>query len=161
MVRHTSGLSVLVGSTSPLAAELLTETLVQRVLPMLQLNFGWLLVDAAADVSELLATSHFRSAHNDVVHVNLNQRYRGREVFGAHATVSVAASGGTAQGYAGPSRDAPRYQSNCGERPSTVEADRTSCESRPETSQLRRRKVASSPCTQSFAAGQCGCHRSS
>ncbi len=52
MARHPSGLSVLLGSTGPVAAELLTETLLQRVLPMLQLNFGWLLVDAAPDVSE-------------------------------------------------------------------------------------------------------------
>jgi len=51
-VRHSSGLSVLVGSTGPLAAELLTEKLLQRVLPMLQLNYGWLLVDAAADIAE-------------------------------------------------------------------------------------------------------------
>jgi Flp pilus assembly CpaE family ATPase len=52
LVKHPSGVSLLVGSTSPLTAELLTETLLQRVLPMLQLNFGWLLVDAAGDVSE-------------------------------------------------------------------------------------------------------------
>ena len=46
-----------------------------------------------ADVGELAVTSSYRSAHNGVTHVNLNQRFRGLEVFGAHATVNVASSG--------------------------------------------------------------------
>lgn len=46
-----------------------------------------------ADVDELAVTSAYRSRHNGVTHVNLNQRFEGLEVFGAHATVNVAASG--------------------------------------------------------------------
>jgi MinD-like ATPase involved in chromosome partitioning or flagellar assembly len=52
LVKHSSGLHLLLGGTSPLAAELLTESLVRRVLPMLQLNYGWLLIDAPPDVAE-------------------------------------------------------------------------------------------------------------
>jgi hypothetical protein len=46
-----------------------------------------------ADVADLFVTSSYRSSHNGVTHVNLNQRYQGREVFGGHATVNVAADG--------------------------------------------------------------------
>jgi len=46
-----------------------------------------------ADVSDVFATSNYRSPHNGVVHVNLNQRYQGREVFGGHVTVNVAGNG--------------------------------------------------------------------
>jgi extracellular elastinolytic metalloproteinase len=46
-----------------------------------------------ADVRHLVVTSAFRSRHNGVTHVNLNQRYRDLEVFGGHATVNVAADG--------------------------------------------------------------------
>ncbi|HXV56892.1 MAG TPA: M36 family metallopeptidase [Gaiellaceae bacterium] len=42
-----------------------------------------------ADVGDLVATSTYRSAHSGVAHVNLNQRYRGLEVFGGHVTVNV------------------------------------------------------------------------
>ena len=48
---------------------------------------------ASADVADLFVTSSYRSSHNGVTHVNLNQRYRGLEVFGGHATVNVAADG--------------------------------------------------------------------
>ena len=43
-----------------------------------------------ADVADLVVTSAYRSRHNGVTHVNLNQRYRDLEVFGGHATVNVA-----------------------------------------------------------------------
>ncbi|MGH3013144.1 MAG: M36 family metallopeptidase, partial [Gaiellaceae bacterium] len=46
-----------------------------------------------ADVADLSLTSQYTSRHNGVTHVNLNQRFRGLEVFGAHATVNVAADG--------------------------------------------------------------------
>ncbi|MGH7214522.1 MAG: M36 family metallopeptidase [Tepidisphaeraceae bacterium] len=46
-----------------------------------------------ADVADVFVTSKFKSSHSGVTHVNLNQRYQGLEVFGAHATVSVAAGG--------------------------------------------------------------------
>ena len=43
----------------------------------------------AADVADLAVTSSYMSRHNGVTHVNLNQRFQGLEVFGAHATVNV------------------------------------------------------------------------
>ena len=46
-----------------------------------------------ADVSDLAVTSAYRSRHNGVTHVNLNQHYRDLEVFGGHGTVNVAADG--------------------------------------------------------------------
>ena len=46
-----------------------------------------------ADVAELAVMSSYRSSHNRVTHVNVNQRHRGLEVFGAYATVNVAADG--------------------------------------------------------------------
>jgi extracellular elastinolytic metalloproteinase len=45
-----------------------------------------------SDVGDLVVTSRYRSAHSGVTHVNLNQRFRGLEVFGAHATVNVAST---------------------------------------------------------------------
>jgi hypothetical protein len=45
----------------------------------------------SADVADLFVTSSYTSSHSGVTHVNLNQRYRGLEVFGGHATVNVAA----------------------------------------------------------------------
>ena len=47
----------------------------------------------SADVADLVVTSSSRSTASGVTHVNLNQRFRGLEVFGAHATVNVAADG--------------------------------------------------------------------
>ena len=47
----------------------------------------------SADVADLFVTSQYTSRHNGVTHVNLNQRFRGLEVFGGHATVNVAADG--------------------------------------------------------------------
>jgi len=46
-----------------------------------------------ADVADLVVTSAYKSSHNSITHVNLNQRFEGLEVFGAHATVNVASSG--------------------------------------------------------------------
>jgi extracellular elastinolytic metalloproteinase len=46
-----------------------------------------------ADVAELAVTSEYRSRHNGITHVNVNQRHQGREVFGAQATVNVGAGG--------------------------------------------------------------------
>ena len=46
-----------------------------------------------ADVADVAVTSQFRSSHNGVTHVNLNQRLEGLEVFGAHVTVNVASDG--------------------------------------------------------------------
>ena len=51
-VRHASGVDLLVGCMSPITSELVTDTLLQRVLPMLQLNYGWVLVDTTPDVGE-------------------------------------------------------------------------------------------------------------
>ena len=47
----------------------------------------------SADVSDLRATSTVLSKHSGVTHVNLNQLFQSLEVFGAHATVNVAADG--------------------------------------------------------------------
>ena len=47
----------------------------------------------SADVADLFVTSNYRSSHNNVTHVNLNQRYQDLEVFGGHVTVNVAADG--------------------------------------------------------------------
>ena len=46
-----------------------------------------------ADVEDLVVTSRYRSSHNGVTHVNLNQHYQGLEVFGGHVTVNVALDG--------------------------------------------------------------------
>ena len=46
-----------------------------------------------ADVEDLVVTSRYRSSHNGVTHVNLNQHYQGLEVFGGHVTVNVAQDG--------------------------------------------------------------------
>jgi extracellular elastinolytic metalloproteinase len=46
-----------------------------------------------ADVANLAVTNQYTSAHNKVTHVNLNQRYRGLEVFSGHVTVNVSAAG--------------------------------------------------------------------
>jgi MinD-like ATPase involved in chromosome partitioning or flagellar assembly/Tfp pilus assembly protein PilF len=51
-VRHASGVELLAGCISPVTSELVTDTLLQRVLPMLQLNYGWMFVDTTPDVGE-------------------------------------------------------------------------------------------------------------
>jgi MinD-like ATPase involved in chromosome partitioning or flagellar assembly/Tfp pilus assembly protein PilF len=51
-VAHEAGVSLLVGCTSPITSELVTDSLLQHVLPMLQLNYGWILADTAPDVGE-------------------------------------------------------------------------------------------------------------
>ncbi len=43
-----------------------------------------------ADLTDLVVSSVYSSPHNGVTHVNVNQRYQGREVFGAYATVNIA-----------------------------------------------------------------------
>ena len=48
---------------------------------------------SSVDVADLFVTSEYTSRHNGVTHVNLNQRFRGLEVFGGHATVNVARDG--------------------------------------------------------------------
>jgi extracellular elastinolytic metalloproteinase len=48
---------------------------------------------AAADVAQLEVTSSVRSAHNGVTHINVNQLFQGRQVFGGHATVSIDDAG--------------------------------------------------------------------
>jgi extracellular elastinolytic metalloproteinase len=47
----------------------------------------------AEDVTDLRVASSYRSAHNGVTHVNMNQRFDGLEVFGAYVTVNVASDG--------------------------------------------------------------------
>jgi extracellular elastinolytic metalloproteinase len=47
----------------------------------------------AADVADLEVRSSYRSRHNGVTHVNVFQRFEDKEVFGATATVNVAADG--------------------------------------------------------------------
>lgn len=46
------------------------------------------------DLATLGVTSRYASRHTGVTHVNVQQRHRGLEVFGAHATVSVEPGGG-------------------------------------------------------------------
>ena len=46
-----------------------------------------------ADVANLVVTSSYRSTASGVTHVNLNQRFRGLEVFGGHVTVNVGRDG--------------------------------------------------------------------
>jgi Zn-dependent metalloprotease len=41
------------------------------------------------DVSDVFVLSSYTSEHTGVTHVNLNQRYKGLDVFGGHATVNV------------------------------------------------------------------------
>ena len=48
---------------------------------------------STADVTDLRVASSYRSAHNGVTHVNMNQRFDGLEVFGAYVTVNVASDG--------------------------------------------------------------------
>ena len=47
----------------------------------------------AASVTDLAVTSAYRSSHNGVSHVNLQQRFEGLPVGGAHATVNVKDDG--------------------------------------------------------------------
>lgn len=47
----------------------------------------------SGDVSDLRVASSYRSTHNGVTHVNMNQRFDGLEVFGAYVTVNVASDG--------------------------------------------------------------------
>jgi len=47
----------------------------------------------SADVADLAVTSQYKSSHNGVTHVNVNQRYQGLEVFGGHATVNIGPNG--------------------------------------------------------------------
>ena len=74
------------------APEAQTEDAVARALAYVEQNPGELGV-TSADVADLAVTSAYESRHNGVTHVNLNQRHRDLEVFGAHATVNVAAGG--------------------------------------------------------------------
>ena len=46
-----------------------------------------------ADVANLVVTTSYRSTASGVTHVNLNQRFRGLEVFGGHVTVNVGRDG--------------------------------------------------------------------
>lgn len=48
----------------------------------------------SADVADVFVMSRYTSKHSGVTHFNFNQRFRGLEVFGGHATVSVDAGGG-------------------------------------------------------------------
>jgi len=41
------------------------------------------------DMTNLAVTSEYRSAHNQVTHVNLGQRRNGLEVFTGHVTINV------------------------------------------------------------------------
>lgn len=45
------------------------------------------------DLSDVFVLSSYKSRHTGVTHVNLNQRYKGLEVFGGHATVNVNPDG--------------------------------------------------------------------
>jgi extracellular elastinolytic metalloproteinase len=45
------------------------------------------------DVGDVVVLSSYASEHTGVTHVNLNQRFRGLEVFGSHATVNVNPDG--------------------------------------------------------------------
>ena len=47
----------------------------------------------SADVHELAVTSAYASRHTGLTHVNVNQRFAGLEVFGAHVTVNVTSDG--------------------------------------------------------------------
>ena len=48
----------------------------------------------SADFADVFVMSRYTSKHNGVTHFNFNQQFRGLEVFGGHATVSVDANGG-------------------------------------------------------------------
>jgi protocatechuate 3,4-dioxygenase beta subunit len=65
---------------------------VEIALGYLEANPGALGV-TAADVDDLAVASSYRSSHNGVTHVNVNQRFDGLEVFGAYATVNVTDEG--------------------------------------------------------------------
>ncbi|MFU8870299.1 M36 family metallopeptidase, partial [Micromonospora sp. SL4-19] len=48
---------------------------------------------AASDLADLAVSSSYTSRHNGVTHVNLTQRYKDLDVFGATATVNIARDG--------------------------------------------------------------------
>ncbi|HEX5541876.1 MAG TPA: metalloprotease, partial [Micromonospora sp.] len=48
---------------------------------------------SSADLSDLVVASSYTSSHNGVTHVNLAQRYKNLEVFGATATINIAKDG--------------------------------------------------------------------
>ena len=83
-------LALVPGAVSAPAAD--SEDAVDTALAYVAKNAAELGV-TSADVRDLVVTTAYRSRHNGVTHVNLNQRYRDLEVFGGHATVNVAADG--------------------------------------------------------------------
>ena len=93
--RHSSvfayAVAALVASGSE-ASALTPDEALARALAHVRANPSTLGV-TAVDVADLAATSNFGSSHNGVTHVNLNQRYQGLEVFGAHVSVAVKADG--------------------------------------------------------------------
>jgi hypothetical protein len=50
------------------------------------------------DVADLTVRSSYTSRHNGVTHVNVNQRFRGREVFQADMTLNIAEDGAVVPG---------------------------------------------------------------
>src|SRR5688572_6607191 len=80
-----------VAGASP-APEPGTEDAVATAVAHVQANPAELEV-TRADVADLAVTSAYKSAHNGVTHVNLNQHHKDLEVFGGHATVNVGPDG--------------------------------------------------------------------
>ncbi|HEY6416995.1 MAG TPA: M36 family metallopeptidase, partial [Acidimicrobiales bacterium] len=79
-------LGVVGGASS--APEQGTEEAVAAAVAYVQVNPAELKV-TRADVADLVVASAYKSPHNGVTHVNLNQRHEGLEVFGGHVTVNV------------------------------------------------------------------------
>ncbi|HET9544784.1 MAG TPA: hypothetical protein VFO88_04345, partial [Gaiellaceae bacterium] len=92
LVAALAALALVPSAASAVAEDTSVDRAVSTALAYAQANPDAL--DAiGADVTDLAVTSAYTSKHNGVTHVNLNQRYAGLEVFGAHATVNVTAAG--------------------------------------------------------------------
>ena len=92
LVAASAALALVPSAASAVAEDTSVDRAVSTALAYAQANPG-ALGATGADVTDLAVTSAYTSTHNGVTHVNLNQRYAGLEVFGAHATVNVAADG--------------------------------------------------------------------
>src|SRR5687768_9244896 len=75
--------AALLAASIPASAAVTADEALTRALGHVRANPSSLGV-GAADVADLAVTSNYASGHNGVTHVNLNQRYQGLEVFGAH-----------------------------------------------------------------------------
>jgi extracellular elastinolytic metalloproteinase len=91
LLAAVAALAIVPGAGSAVKTSAATDKAVSTALAYAQANAGQLGV-TSADVADLAVTSAYASS-SGVTHVNVNQRYDGLEVFGAHATINVGARG--------------------------------------------------------------------